>query len=266
MGPANVFLRDRILQEKQRPLFSNLTASPEFFRPEELAAPLDWTELFGPRTPNRPEKDGEEPDGENRTPDGEDPTTGPLTIPPRPIVEVEVGCGNGRYLRRGAEERPDHLFVGIERSLGYARKARDRMVKYGVGNARIVRGDATKFLASHFADGSIHTLHVYFTDPWPKRKHGKRRLFQTPFFETMRRTMRPGGRVYVKVDLFWYFEEILCRFDSSPHFRTIECGVDRDCNRDLYEITGFEQKALAKKGRVFFIVAENRGPESARQG
>jgi len=171
-------------------------------------------------------------------------------------VEIEVGCGNGRYLRRAAGERPGHLFIGIERSLSYARKAQDRMVKYGVANVRIVRADATRFLAERIAPESVHTLHVYFTDPWPKNRHAKRRLFQTPFLETIHRILRPGGQVFIKVDLYWYFEEIFCRFEQSPWFTVAACGMETDPDRDLYEITGFEHKALVKKGAVFTLVVE----------
>ncbi|MFP4380382.1 MAG: tRNA (guanosine(46)-N7)-methyltransferase TrmB [Candidatus Sumerlaeia bacterium] len=203
-------------------------ACPDFFESENLPRPIDWADFFGVDAP----------------------------------VEVEVGCGNGRYLRRAAEERPGHLFFGIERSLSYARKARDRMVKYDIGNACIVKGDATQILADHIADGSVHTLHVYFTDPWPKKRHGKRRLFQTPFIETCHRILRPGGQIFIKVDLFWYFEEIAGRFENSPHFRVIETATETDPNRDLYDITGFEHKALVKKGAVYLITALNEGEQA----
>lgn len=175
----------------------------------------------------------------------------------RPL-EVEIGCGNGRYLRRGAGDRPDHLFVGLERAVGFARKARDRMVKYCVGNVRVVCADATHLLATHFAPESIHALHVYFTDPWPKKRHGKRRIFQTPFLETLTRVLRPGAPVFIKVDLFWYFEEILGRFEQSPQFAVTACGAESDRERDLFELTGFEQKALRHKGQIFYLVARRK--------
>ncbi|NQU41635.1 tRNA (guanosine(46)-N7)-methyltransferase TrmB, partial [bacterium] len=203
---------------------ADLTVASDFLEPEREPKPLDMAGLFGVPAP----------------------------------LEVEVGCGNGRFLRRAAAERPGHLFLGIERSLSYARKARDRMVKYGVGNVRIFRADATAFLAEWFPEGSIHTLHVYFTDPWPKTKHAKRRIFQPPFLETIHRVVRPGGQVFVKVDLPWYFGEILGRFDRSTRFDVIANCAETDPDRDLYDITGFEQKALIKKGVVYSLVAVNR--------
>jgi tRNA (guanine-N7-)-methyltransferase len=174
---------------------------------------------------------------------------------PQSPIEIEVGCGNGRYLRRAAGERPDHSFIGIERSVSYARKAQARMDKYGISNVRIVQADATRFLAEQVEPESVHALHVYFTDPWPKKRHAKRRLFQTPFLQTAHRILRPGARVHVKVDLFWYFEEILCRFEQSPWFTVTACGMEDDSDRNLLEITAFEHKALAKKGLVFTIEA-----------
>ena len=205
--------------------------SDRLYEPEDLGATLDAASLFGL---TREEADA-----------------APL--------EVEIGCGNGRYLRRGAADRPGHLFVGLERAVGFARKARDRMVKYGVGNVRVVRADATQLFATHFAPESISALHVYFTDPWPKKRHGKRRLFQPPFLETLARLLRPGAPVFVKVDLFWYFEEILGRFEQLPHFAVTACGAESDRDRDLFEMTGFEQKALQKKGQIFFLVARRGG-------
>lgn len=172
-------------------------------------------------------------------------------------VEIEVGCGNGRFLQRAAPERPDHLFLGIERNLKYAGLARDRMVKYGIGNVRICRADATRFLASAIAPGTVHAVHIYFTDPWPKKRHAKRRLVQTPFLETLHRILRPGGLVHVKVDLFWYFEEIAGRFDASPHFRVIANGVEADRRKQDRETTAFERRALLKQGSVFYLSAQN---------
>jgi len=204
--------------------------TPDFTEGRELRGPVAWPAFFG----LAPE------DAAGRA------------------VEIEVGCGNGRYLRRAAAERPGHLFVGIERSLSYARKARDRMLKYAVGNARIVRDDATRFLQEHAPENSVDGLHVYFTDPWPKAKHARRRLFQPSFFETMRRILRPGAPVFVKVDLYWYFEEILCRFEASAGFDVEANGVDTERERDLYEVTGFEQKALEKKGAVYCLRARRR--------
>ncbi len=172
-------------------------------------------------------------------------------------VEFEIGCGNGRFLSRAATERPDSLFIGVERCRKYARFARDRMLKYGIGNVRIIYGDAIKVLAHHMPADSIDALHVYFPDPWPKRKHAKRRLFQQPFFEMLHRVLSPDARVHVKVDLFWYFEEILCRFERTPRFQVLANGMEDDADRDLTDITGFEQKALRRKGRIFHLKARH---------
>lgn len=199
-------------------------AYPEFLEPEALPAPLVASDLFGVEAP----------------------------------LEVEVGCGNGRYISRAATMRPDHLFLGIERSLSYARKARDRMKKYNVGTARIVKADASRFLASHFGENSIHALHVYFTDPWPKKKHARRRLFQTPFLQTLHRILPPGGVVHIKIDLLWYFGEIFGRFETSPLFDVVTCGSETDRRREHAEITGFEQKALQNKGIVYYLTCRNR--------
>jgi len=207
--------------------------SEKVYEPDDLAAPIVWSDFFsgnGARA-HWPEA--------------------------QPPVEVEIGCGNGRYLCRASAERSGHLFVGIERSEAFARRSRDRMVKFGVENVRIVRADAPTFLESHFSPGSIYDLHVYFTDPWPKRRHARRRIFQPAFVELMHRLLRPGGRVFVKVDLHWYFEEIFGRFETSPRFEVVACGMDARRNWDILETTCFEQKALAKTGRTYYLVARS---------
>ncbi|MBN1868042.1 tRNA (guanosine(46)-N7)-methyltransferase TrmB [Candidatus Sumerlaeota bacterium] len=211
------------LETTSNDLLTRLRPAERFFERDELPKPLDWEAEFGARAP----------------------------------VEVEIGCGNGRFLRRAAEDRPDTLFLGIERALKYARLANERMIKYGIGNVRIVRADAARFLADRVPESSVDALHVYFTDPWPKKRHVKRRLFQTPFLDTVHRILRPGAPVWIKVDLFWYFEEILGRFERSPHFRVTANSVESDPTRDVYETTGFEQKALRMKGIVFALRAEN---------
>jgi tRNA (guanine-N7-)-methyltransferase len=171
-------------------------------------------------------------------------------------LEIEVGTGNGRYLKRAAQERPGHLFLGLERSLSFARKTRDRMVKYGIGNARVIRGHAWQCLRDHILPESVHAVHVYFTDPWPKSKHAKRRIFQPDFLKTLHRILKPGSPVFIKVDLCWYFEEILGTFERSPLFNVTRCGSDEEVNKAVHEVTAYEQKGLNKRGRTFYLAAE----------
>jgi tRNA (guanine-N(7)-)-methyltransferase len=208
--------------------------SEKVYEPDDLLAPIVWVNFFSDN--------------------GARAQAEALPLPP---VEVEIGCGNGRFLCRASAERPAHLFVGIERSEAFARRSRDRMVKHGVANVRIVRADAPTFLESHFSPGSLHDLHVYFTDPWPKRRHARRRIFQPTFIEQLHRLLRPGGRVFVKVDLHWYFEEIFGRFETSAGFEVVACGMDARRHWDILETTCFEQKALAKTGRTYYLVARS---------
>lgn len=175
----------------------------------------------------------------------------------RPL-ELEIGCGNGRYLRRAAAERPDHLFLGLERARKYARMAVARMQKYEVGNVRILSVDANRVLDGLIPPGRLAALHVYFTDPWPKKRHAKRRLVQPLFLERARRLLAPGAPLLIKVDLYWYFEEILARVEAAPGLRVTDNGQDARRQRDLVEITGFEQKALALRGRTFWLRAERQ--------
>src|SRR5439155_23278921 len=89
----------------------------------------------------------------------------------------------------------------------FFRYASDRMRRNGCTNARAVRAEALFFLREHVPDESLSVLHVYFPDPWPKKRHHKRRLVQEPFMKQAKRVLTPGGRLQIVTDHKGYFEE-----------------------------------------------------------
>src|SRR5205085_6200754 len=94
----------------------------------------------------------------------------------RAPLEVEVGSGKARFLIEASRAEPSHDFLGLERSLAYYRICRDRLARTGPGNARVLRADGRLFLHAALGPESLSALHVYFPDPWPKKKQKKRRL------------------------------------------------------------------------------------------
>lgn len=94
----------------------------------------------------------------------------------RPI-ELEIGSGKGLFLVNAASVRPEHGFVGVELSRKYARLAAERIVKRGVANVRIWPGDAGAVMKRLVADASLRSVHVYFPDPWWKKRHKKAQGF-----------------------------------------------------------------------------------------
>jgi tRNA (guanine-N7-)-methyltransferase len=122
-------------------------------------------------------------------------------------LEVEVGSGKGMFLCRAAIAQPDHDFLGIEIAAKYARFAAARLAKLGVPNAAVIHGDALRFFAEVLPDASVTTVHIYFPDPWWKKRHLKRRIIRPSFVADVFRTLVPGGLLHFWTDVQQYFEE-----------------------------------------------------------
>jgi tRNA (guanine-N7-)-methyltransferase len=135
-------------------------------------------------------------------------TSSSLFANDRPL-EVEVGSGKGLFLSTASEERPDHNFLGIEIAKPYAFAAATRVCRAGRRNVRIILGDVAPLLAARIPDRSLQAIHVYFPDPWWKKKHKKRRVINEPFLEHACRTLVSGGRLHFWTDVLEYFESAL---------------------------------------------------------
>ena len=127
----------------------------------------------------------------------------------RAPLEVEVGSGKGLFLRRASVDRPDVDFLGIEISRKYARFAAAGLAKRSIGNAMVVVGDAIRLFAQTLPDESLLAVHVYFPDPWWKKRHEKRRVIQGPLVLDIQRTLRPGGSLHFWTDVEEYFHASL---------------------------------------------------------
>jgi tRNA (guanine-N7-)-methyltransferase len=134
---------------------------------------------------------------------------------PMPI-EVELGLGKGRFLVEWASVRPDTAFIGVERCQKYATMAATRLARRGLGNVRVARTTAEDMLCRCLGDGSVAGVHVYFPDPWPKKRHLKRRLLTPANLERIARVLVPGGVLRIKTDHAAYAESIAAALSSVP--------------------------------------------------
>ncbi|HWP64458.1 MAG TPA: tRNA (guanosine(46)-N7)-methyltransferase TrmB [Candidatus Limnocylindria bacterium] len=116
-------------------------------------------------------------------------------------VEIEIGPGRGDVIIAFARAYPGVNFFGVEAQRWYAARAQARAERLGLANVRVIAADARCVLRHLVPDASVHAVHVYFPDPWPKKRHGKRRLFSPAFAEELRRVLVTGGVVYVATDL-----------------------------------------------------------------
>ena len=123
-------------------------------------------------------------------------------------VHVEVGAGKGTFLLDQARRDSQANFLAIEWARKYYRYAVDRIGRWGLANVRIIRTDAASFIAEHVADESVDCFHIYFPDPWPKKRHHKRRFVSPANLEQLLRCLKKGGQIRIATDHAEYFEEI----------------------------------------------------------
>ncbi len=115
-------------------------------------------------------------------------------------VEIEIGSGKARFLIEAARARPAHDFLGLERSLSYYRLCRDRVARAALPNVTMIRADGRAFLEEALSPESLRAIHIYFPDPWPKKKQKKRRLIDGFFLELAASRLEPGGVLRVATD------------------------------------------------------------------
>jgi tRNA (guanine-N7-)-methyltransferase len=133
-------------------------------------------------------------------------------------VEVELGSGDGSFLAQWSKSCPEINFIGVERLLGRLRKLDRKARRAGLTNLRLMRIEASYFLGYLLAPRSVEALHIYFPDPWPKRKHRKHRLINEQFPALAARVLLPGGIVYLRTDDHDYFDQMQDVFARDTRF------------------------------------------------
>jgi tRNA (guanine-N7-)-methyltransferase len=116
-------------------------------------------------------------------------------------VEVEIGPGRGDTLFAAAARAPERNFFAVERTVGVVGWLLREAERRGLANVRAVAADARCVVARCVPDDSVAAYHVYFPDPWPKRRHHRRRLVDGHFAAELRRTLAPGGVVHLATDV-----------------------------------------------------------------
>ena len=154
----------------------------------------------------------------------------------RPL-EVELGSGDGSFLAKWAAARPSHNFLGVERLLGRLRKLDRKGRRAGLSNLKLMRIEAAYFLEYLLPPASAQALHVYFPDPWPKRKHRKNRLVNERFPELAARVLSAGGTVYLRTDDGDYFGQMQEVFGASKRFQICQTPADL-----MVVVTDFERE------------------------
>jgi tRNA (guanine-N7-)-methyltransferase len=154
-------------------------------------------------------------------------------------LEIELGCGDASFLLNYAKAHPERNFIGVERLGGRIRKLDRKGRRAGLTNLRGVRIESGYFLEYLVPPKSATVLHVYFPDPWPKRKHLTNRFINERFTEIAQRVLVPGGTVYLRTDHADYFEQMESVFAAAAAFRPV--GTPEELSSVL---TDFEAEFL----------------------
>jgi tRNA (guanine-N7-)-methyltransferase len=170
-------------------------------------------------------------------------------------VHIEIGCGKATFLLNQARAQPVVNFLGIERASRYYRYAVDRIGRWGLDNVRIIRADAAAFLADFVSDGSVECFHIYFPDPWPKRRHHRRRFVCPANLQQLLRCLRAGGELRIATDHLDYFQKILELIDTQvDKLEKIDFLPAAGANQGEWLGTNFERKYL-KENRPIYTLA-----------
>jgi tRNA (guanine-N7-)-methyltransferase len=137
-------------------------------------------------------------------------------------LEVELGSGDGSFLAAYARQHPERNFIGVERLLGRIRKLDRKGRRAGLTNLRGVRIECSYFVQFLLPAHSVLALHIYFPDPWPKRRHQHHRLINDRFPALAHQVLAPGGTVYLRTDDSGYSEQMKTVFGDNPLFRPVE--------------------------------------------
>lgn len=169
----------------------------------------------------------------------------------RPL-ELEIGSGKGTFLIQQAAKAPLVNYIGVEWARAFWLYASDRCRRHGLTNVRLLRAEAGMFVRQYVPDGCLRQVHIYFPDPWPKKRHHKRRLVQAPFLNQLHRVLEPAGCVRLATDHADYFQWMNDQARQVDHLfdkRDFD-SPDSAAQGELVG-TNFERK-YRREGRPFY--------------
>lgn len=177
---------------------------------------------------------------------------------PEPVV-LEIGFGRAEVLMELSLEQPDRRFLGVEVSRKRAVKAARRIERAGIEGVRITHATAEYLLERALSPSSIAECWINFPDPWPKKRHHKRRLIRPSALEHLGRVMEPGATLHVATDHVAYAEWIACVLSGADSFRNLHAPAPWSRERPSRIETAYESEFLAE-GRTIAYFDYERSP------
>ena len=141
-------------------------------------------------------------------------------------LHLDLGCGDGSFLTMIARQNPHKDFLGVERLTKRVRSAARKTA--GLTNVRIIRADTLFVLERLLGPESVEACYLLFPDPWPKRRHHRRRLISSGFLASVWSVLIPAGTLQIATDHTEYFAQIWGLVNRSNHFQIIERDMELD--------------------------------------
>ena len=155
-------------------------------------------------------------------------------------IEVDVGCGKGRFLLEHAARNPDTYFLGIDRMLRRIRKIIRKAERRRLCNVRLMRMDAYYAVAHLLPANAVSTYYIFFPDPWPKKRHHDNRLFNATFLDALFRTLLPEGQIHFATDHLPYYAEVHDLLRADARFEEIPAYIPPDEEKTDFELQFIE--------------------------
>ncbi|HEX19412.1 MAG TPA: tRNA (guanosine(46)-N7)-methyltransferase TrmB [Acidiferrobacteraceae bacterium] len=160
-----------------------------------------------------------------------------------PVI-LDIGFGNGSALAAMARAMPDRDFLGVDVYRPGIGQLLLQLQRLGLDNVRVVNADVNDLLQTGIADHSLNGVNIFFPDPWPKKRHHKRRLIQPPFVQRLVNKLRPGAGLHLATDWQDYAEQMMAVLSEHPQLENTE-GRGQFAPRPEYRpLTKFERRGL----------------------
>ncbi len=193
--------------------------SPNYLRPGELASPADWAAIFGDDRP----------------------------------LALEIGCGIGDFIVRTAVDLPDRNFIAIDfYNKGCWRTCR-RIDREGVTNVRVVRDEARAFIVERIPAGALAAVYINCPDPWPKKKHRKRRLVNRQFMEFLDSYLASGADIYFATDFDDYGIDVAGMMSGLAGFANMLAPDFYRHELEGYHLSKYMRKFMAEGKMIYFV-------------
>jgi tRNA (guanine-N7-)-methyltransferase len=167
-------------------------------------------------------------------------------------LHVDLGCGDGSFLCELAPQLPEKNFLGIERLSRRVEKARRKSET--INNVRVLRAEISHALRYLLPENSVETFYLLFPDPWPKRRHQRRRIFTRDFLDYVAAALQKGGLLHAMTDQLDYFQQIEQLRQAHPQFEIV------DVDDVPLQSTKFERRFCEKGAPIYRLTLRKVSP------